>query len=104
MKKRRLIIQESNDLIGIGRSQNKSTPDTLYNNILLIRNHLKTLFKGEEEKLREWGYDVEIFQIRDLRIASKTWMLPATARQQREYSGLAVRGFQHKIGGTTFGE
>ena len=50
-EKSRLITQESNDLIGIGKGQNKSTPDTIYSNILLIRNHLKTLFKGEEEKI-----------------------------------------------------
>jgi hypothetical protein len=66
-EKSRLITQEANELIGIGRGQNKSTPDTLYNIILLIRNHLKILFKGEEEKLRDWGYDVEVYQIRDLR-------------------------------------
>ena len=66
-EKAKILIQESNSLLGLAKGQTKATSGTGYSVILLIRDYLKSIYKGEEDKLLPWGFDVEIFQIRSLR-------------------------------------
>ena len=66
-EKGKVIISESQDIIGIGKGQTRSTENTLYSLILQIRDHLKMIYKGKEEKIAEWGFQVDVFQIRSLR-------------------------------------
>ncbi len=58
---------EANTLLGIAKGQTKAVEGTVYSTVMQIRDKLKSLNKGKEENLREWGFDVEIYQIRGLR-------------------------------------
>lgn len=48
--------------LGLAPGQNTNTPDTIYNLMLKIRDQLLVTYKGNEEKLSEWGFDVVIGQ------------------------------------------
>ena len=63
----RQALYEANVHLGVAKGQTKSVKGTVYSMILEIRDFLKSLYKGDEEKIKQWGYDVEIFYIRGLR-------------------------------------
>lgn len=44
--------------LGIAKSQNSKTPDTLYNTLTRVRDILLGVNRGREENLNEWGYKV----------------------------------------------
>lgn len=66
-EKARQTIIEANSLLGIAKGQTKSVKGTVYSTILQIRDELKRVYKGEEEKLTDWGFDVKVLQVRGLR-------------------------------------
>lgn len=54
------LNEEARIAIGIDPSQTASTPDTLYNWLHRLRGFLLSTYKGNEEKLSEWGFDVTV--------------------------------------------
>lgn len=56
--------QASNELArnlgGCGKGQTAQTPDTLYYNIIRVRDLLLTVYTGNEEQLGLWGYGVRV--------------------------------------------
>ncbi|MBP7497722.1 MAG: hypothetical protein KA792_08680 [Bacteroidales bacterium] len=55
------------ECVGISKGQTKDTRGTIYSELLHIRDFLKNYYKGSEELLNNWGFDVEIEYLRDLR-------------------------------------
>jgi hypothetical protein len=55
-------MQQANSIYGRAKGQNINTPDTLYNSVDIIKDILLLVYKGNEEKLSEWGFKVVIGQ------------------------------------------
>ena len=54
------LMQRSRKLLGIDKGQSSFSRDTVLNTILRTRDLLIALYKGSEEKLGAWGFDVII--------------------------------------------
>ena len=54
------LTQRSRQLLGIDKGQSSFSRDTVLNIILRTRDLLIALYKGSEEKLGAWGFDVII--------------------------------------------
>lgn len=52
--------EQARNLCGIGKGQTSLTPDTLYHNIIRIRDLLLTIYSGNEEQLGLWGYGIRV--------------------------------------------
>ena len=61
-KKSESLMQQSMTELGMAPGQSAETPGTLYDLALRARNHLLNTYKGSEEKLSEWGFDVVVGQ------------------------------------------
>jgi cell division protein ZapA (FtsZ GTPase activity inhibitor) len=55
-------MEEAKLNLGTAAGQSKETPDTVYNLLLQIRDQLLVTYRGNEEKLSEWGFDVVVGQ------------------------------------------
>jgi hypothetical protein len=53
-------MEKARTLFGTDKGQTASTPGTLYNHILAIRDYLMVINKGNEEALSEWGFNVVV--------------------------------------------
>lgn len=51
---------ETDLALGIAKGQSVSTPDTLQYYLALIRNQLLIVYKGREELIEDWGFEVII--------------------------------------------
>ena len=54
------LMQRSRKLLGIDKGQSSFSRDTVLNTILRTRDLLIALYKGSEEKLGAWGFEVII--------------------------------------------
>jgi hypothetical protein len=54
------LMQESENLLGYAEGQTAETPGTVYNLLTSIRNILLEEYRGNEETLKEWGFDVVV--------------------------------------------
>ena len=54
------LNMQADVLLGYAEGQNSLSPDTIYYDLCLIRDHLLQRFMGTEEKLSEWGFKVVI--------------------------------------------
>jgi hypothetical protein len=54
------LMQESENLLGYAEGQTAETPGTVYNLLTSIRNILLEEYRGNEEALKEWGFDVVV--------------------------------------------
>ena len=52
--------QDADIALGIADGQNVNTPDTMYNVITLIRDILLVKYRGREEMLSEFGFNVVV--------------------------------------------
>ncbi len=52
--------QARNLLVGRAKNQKSDTPNTLLSCILSIRDHLRGLFRGQEQQLGDWGFTVNM--------------------------------------------
>jgi hypothetical protein len=52
------LNQEAELALGIADSQNSRTDGTIYNTLTRARDILLGIYKGQEETLSEWGFDV----------------------------------------------
>jgi hypothetical protein len=52
------LNQEAILNLGISKTQNSKTPDTVYSTLTSVRDILLALNKGQEEKLSEWGFNI----------------------------------------------
>ena len=64
-----LLNQQAGLSLGTDPSQNTKTPGTVYSTLTSVRDILLGLYKGQEKKLSEWGFDVVIS---DVQQSSKT--------------------------------
>ncbi len=48
--------------LGLATGQTSATPDTVYNLMLRVRDLLLVTYRGNEEKLSEWGFKVVVGQ------------------------------------------
>ena len=53
-------IKARNLALGKGKDQQSTTPGTILFYVTSIRDMLLGLFKGQEHKLRNWGFDVDV--------------------------------------------
>ena len=51
---------ESDLALGIAKGQTLQTPDTIYYYLALVRDQLLIAYKGREELIEEWGFNVQI--------------------------------------------
>lgn len=54
------LMEQSRTLYGFAKGQTISTPGTLYNMVDDIKDTLLLAYKGNEEGLGEWGFDVSV--------------------------------------------
>lgn len=54
------LMEQSRSIYGFGKGQTISTPYTLYNMVDDIKDTLLLAYKGNEEGLGEWGFDVSV--------------------------------------------
>jgi hypothetical protein len=52
--------QDANLKLGIDKSQNSKTPNTVYSKLVSIKDVLLGVYNGNEKKLSEFGFDVTI--------------------------------------------
>lgn len=52
--------ENAKNLLGISKQQSINTPNTGYYHISQVRNTLLKKFRGNEEKLSEWGFKVVV--------------------------------------------
>jgi len=57
------LNQQAGLSLGIDKSQNVKTPGTVYSTLASVRDVLLGIYKGQEKKLSEWGFDVVISDI-----------------------------------------
>lgn len=57
------LNQQAGLNLGIDKSQNAKTPGTVYSILTSIREILLGVYKGQEKKLSEWGFDVVISDV-----------------------------------------
>lgn len=60
MTQAEILMQEANIAMGIDKTQNSKTEGTVINTIYRVRDFLKSLNRGKEEVLSEWGFKVVI--------------------------------------------
>ncbi len=53
-------MQEAYSYLGIGKGQNIETPGTVYHLISRVRDQLLVTYRGNEEKLSEYGFPVVV--------------------------------------------
>ena len=53
-------MQQARQKYGTDKGQTSNTPETLYNNTVLIKEFLLALNPGTEENLSEWGFNVVV--------------------------------------------
>jgi len=58
-----LLNQQAGLSLGTDPSQNTKTPGTVYSTISSVRGILLGMYKGQEKKLSEWGFDVVISEV-----------------------------------------
>ena len=58
-----LLNQQAGLSLGTDPSQNTKTPGTVYSTISSARGILLGMYKGQEKKLSEWGFDVVISEV-----------------------------------------
>jgi len=58
-----LLNQQAGLSLGTDPSQNTKTPGTVYSTLTSVRDILLGLYKGQEKKLSEWGFDVVISDV-----------------------------------------
>ncbi len=61
--KAELLNQQAGLNLGTDSTQNTKTPGTVYSTISSVRGILLGLYKGQEKKLSEWGFDVVISDV-----------------------------------------
>ena len=54
------LMQKSKNALGTDIGQNMNTPDTVYNFIALCRDLLSVTYRGNEEQLSTWGFDIVV--------------------------------------------
>ena len=54
------LMEESMNLLGFGYGQTKETSGTVYNQVNVLLKLLQNKYKGEEEKLNDWGFKTTI--------------------------------------------
>ena len=54
------LMQESYTNLGISEGQSQDTPETVLNFIAHIRDTLLAIYKGKENVLKEWGFEVVV--------------------------------------------
>lgn len=64
-------MQQARLLIGIEKSQNVNTSGTLLNMLQHAKQYLLVLYKGHEEMLGEWGFDVVVGQAKSYQKKAK---------------------------------
>ena len=52
------LNEEANLVLGLDKTQNSKTPDTILNIVTATRDILLGLNRGKEEALNDWGFDV----------------------------------------------
>jgi hypothetical protein len=57
------LNQQAGLNLGIDKTQNAKTPGTVYSTLTSIRDILLGIYKGQEKKLNEWGFDVVISEV-----------------------------------------
>ncbi len=55
-------MEEAMVNLGLATGQTSATPDTMYNLLLQVRDLLLVTYRGNEEKLSEWGFKVVVGQ------------------------------------------
>ncbi|NEW83382.1 MAG: hypothetical protein GZ094_13580 [Mariniphaga sp.] len=58
-----LLNQQAGLNLGTDPAQNSKTTGTVYSTISSVRSILLGLYKGQEKKLSEWGFDVVISDV-----------------------------------------
>jgi len=58
-----LLNQQAGLSLGTDSTQNSKTTGTVYSTISSVRGILLGLYKGQEKKLSEWGFDVVISDV-----------------------------------------
>ncbi|HZK96363.1 MAG TPA: hypothetical protein VFC67_19340 [Prolixibacteraceae bacterium] len=58
-----LLNQQAGLSLGTDPTQNSKTTGTVYSTISSVRGILLGLYKGQEKKLSEWGFDVVISDV-----------------------------------------
>jgi len=58
-----LLNQQAGLSLGTDPSQNTRTPGTVYSTLTSARDILLGMYKGQEKKLSEWGFDVVISEV-----------------------------------------
>ena len=54
-------MENANNIYGTGEGQTEETPGTLYHQVGLILSHFRgSVYKGNEEAISEWGFNVVI--------------------------------------------
>ena len=54
------VMQQANAILGFDVGQTSETPGTLYYYMTLFRDQLLVSYRGNEEQLSTWGFDVVI--------------------------------------------
>ena len=54
------LMQAANAIFGVEVGQNSKSPGTLYNYLAAIRDLLLVIYRGNEEELSTWGFDVVV--------------------------------------------
>ena len=54
------LMQAANTIFGVEVGQNSKSPGTLYNYLAAIRDLLLVIYRGNEEQLSTWGFDVVV--------------------------------------------
>ena len=52
------LMEAANSLLGLGIDQSSTSPGTLYYYLTSIRDLLLVIYKGNEEQLSTWGFNV----------------------------------------------
>ena len=58
-----LLNQQAGLSLGMDSTQNSKTTGTVYSTISSVRGILLGMYKGQEKKLSEWGFDVVISDV-----------------------------------------
>jgi hypothetical protein len=57
------LNQQASLNLGTDQTQNVSTPGTVYSTLARTRDILLGIYKGQEKKLNEWGFNVVISEV-----------------------------------------